>query len=229
MKQQARVESKSASASEAPHQPTLTLTLTPIPKLLKRLVDHWSPRGSFIVSFKLETDPRILREKSEKALRRYGHHVVIGNLLERRGWEVLFLVGGGVSASDEGGGVGGGSASEGSVGVVDGDGENSQITARWIRVPPRRRLKSSGGMVMPVLAGTKGNAKPKAEPKTDAQDEDTEKSPGTEHANADDDDDDDDGDANEDANAPMEIESLIVPEVVALHARFTEMHDGRQE
>jgi len=58
------------------------------------LVDGWAP-AAMIVSFKLETDPSILVEKARYALKRYSHHLVIGNLLETRKWEVVF-----VSAAD---------------------------------------------------------------------------------------------------------------------------------
>jgi phosphopantothenate-cysteine ligase len=44
-----------------------------------------------IVSFKLETDPNILVYKAQTALQRYAHHLVIGNLLSTRKWEVVFV------------------------------------------------------------------------------------------------------------------------------------------
>lgn len=44
-----------------------------------------------IVSFKLETDPDLLLEKSKMALSRYQHDLVIGNLLTTRKWEVVFI------------------------------------------------------------------------------------------------------------------------------------------
>ena len=43
------------------------------------------------MSFKLETDPSLLIAKSEQALQRYSHHLVIGNLLSTRKWEVVFV------------------------------------------------------------------------------------------------------------------------------------------
>jgi phosphopantothenate-cysteine ligase len=48
-----------------------------------------------IVSFKLETDPSLLVTKAEQALDRYGHDLVIGNLLTTRKWEVVFISKGG--------------------------------------------------------------------------------------------------------------------------------------
>ena len=69
---------------------SLIIDLDPVPKFLKRLVDGWAPHG-MIVSFKLETDPTILTSKANHALRKYAHHLVIGNLLRTRKWEVVFI------------------------------------------------------------------------------------------------------------------------------------------
>ncbi|KAI4842731.1 DFP-domain-containing protein [Aureobasidium sp. EXF-8845] len=68
----------------------LVIGLEPVPKFLKTLVDGWAPEG-MIVSFKLETDPAILVKKAEYALNKYSHHLVIGNLLSTRKWEVVFV------------------------------------------------------------------------------------------------------------------------------------------
>jgi phosphopantothenate-cysteine ligase len=68
----------------------LVVDLDPVPKFLKRLVDGWAPEG-MIVSFKLETDPSILVSKAHYSLNRYSHHLVIGNLLSTRKWEVVFV------------------------------------------------------------------------------------------------------------------------------------------
>ena len=68
----------------------LLIDLDPVPKLLKNLVEGWAPHG-MIVSFKLETDPSILISKSQSALAKYSHHLVIGNLLSTRKWEVVFV------------------------------------------------------------------------------------------------------------------------------------------
>jgi phosphopantothenate-cysteine ligase len=69
----------------------LVVNLDPVPKFLHRLVDGWAPEGSMIVSFKLETDPSLLVYKARTALQRYSHHLVIGNLLSTRKWEVVFI------------------------------------------------------------------------------------------------------------------------------------------
>ncbi|KAL1305959.1 hypothetical protein AAFC00_004097 [Neodothiora populina] len=68
----------------------LVIGLEPVPKFLKSLVDAWSPEG-MIVSFKLETDSSLLVKKAEYALKRYSHHLVIGNLLATRKREVVFV------------------------------------------------------------------------------------------------------------------------------------------
>jgi len=72
----------------------LVIDLDPVPKFLKQLVDVWAPR-SMIISFKLETDPSLLAQKARHALEKYSHHLVIGNLLMTRKWEVLFVSAGG--------------------------------------------------------------------------------------------------------------------------------------
>lgn len=69
---------------------SLVIDLEPVPKFLKQLVDGWAPEA-MIVSFKLETDPSILVKKAQYALNKYSHHLVIGNLLATRKWEVVFV------------------------------------------------------------------------------------------------------------------------------------------
>lgn len=68
----------------------LVVNLDPVPKFLKRLVENWTP-GAMLVSFKLETDTSILLDKARKALERYNHQLVIGNLLQTRKHEVTFV------------------------------------------------------------------------------------------------------------------------------------------
>lgn len=135
---------------------SLIIDLEPVPKFLKALVDGWAP-DAMIVSFKLETDPAILTTKALYALNKYSHHLVIGNLLSTRKWEVVFV-----------------SAEEGT---------------KWIRVPRGRRTKSFSG-----IEGLVGQA-------------------GGNEA---------DGGAEEHnfvGEPPVEIESLIIPEIAALHER----------
>ena len=73
-------------SSEGP--PTVKLQL--VPKMLKPLVNQWAS-NCFVVSFKLETDPEILISKSRAALVKYGHSLVIGNILNTRKREVVFV------------------------------------------------------------------------------------------------------------------------------------------
>lgn len=134
------------AAPRVPRSKRLVIDLDPVPKFLKQLVDAWAPR-SMIVSFKLETDPGLLAEKSHYALKKYAHHLVIGNLLNTRKYEVLF-----VSATG---------------------GE------QWIRVPASRRAKSVT-------------------------------SPRNEEGGA----------VAASREAPIEIESLIVPEVAKMHSEL---------
>ena len=68
----------------------LIVNLDPVPKFLRRLVDSWATQA-MIVSFKLETDPSILIDKAQYALKRYQHQLVIGNLLQTRNKEVVFV------------------------------------------------------------------------------------------------------------------------------------------
>lgn len=78
------------SSPAVPRSKRLVIDLDPVPKFLKNLVDGWAPEG-MIVSFKLETDPAILVHKAQYSLNRYQHHLVIGNLLSTRKWEVVFV------------------------------------------------------------------------------------------------------------------------------------------
>ncbi|RAO72944.1 uncharacterized protein BHQ10_008956 [Talaromyces amestolkiae] len=85
-------EEPSTTAAEEEHRSKkLIIDLDPVPKFLHRLVDGWAPEGSYIVSFKLETDPSLLVYKARTSLQRYAHHLVIGNLLSTRKWEVVFV------------------------------------------------------------------------------------------------------------------------------------------
>jgi len=68
----------------------LVIDLDPVPKFLRSLSQEWTS-SAFIVSFKLETDPKILMDKCHGALEKYGHQLVVGNLLQTRKDEV-FLV-----------------------------------------------------------------------------------------------------------------------------------------
>lgn len=66
------------------------MTLEPVPKLIHYIVNLWAPK-SFIVTFKLETDPKLLMAKSKMALEIYKHQVVVANLLKDRKKEVTVV------------------------------------------------------------------------------------------------------------------------------------------
>ncbi|CAG8443000.1 814_t:CDS:2 [Ambispora leptoticha] len=68
----------------------MTLKMDQVPKFLRPLVSNWAPQG-YTVSFKLETEPDLLIPKSRQALLRYGHQIVIGNLLTKRKSEVNLI------------------------------------------------------------------------------------------------------------------------------------------
>jgi phosphopantothenate-cysteine ligase len=88
------IQAGDANESKAPaaymSNASLVINLDPVPKFLKLLVDGWAPRA-MIISFKLETDPKLLSIKAHTALNKYAHHLVIGNLLNTRKYEVLFV------------------------------------------------------------------------------------------------------------------------------------------
>ncbi len=138
---------------------SLIIDLEPVPKFLKQLVDEWAPHA-MIVSFKLETDPSLLVTKARRSLEKYAHHLVIGNLLVTRKWEVVF-----VSAEED---------------------------MKWIRVPRGRRARSISG-IESLVGRSAGQA------------------------------DEDEADAHRFVGEPpIEIESLIIPEIAALHDRLLE-------
>jgi phosphopantothenate-cysteine ligase len=68
----------------------LILEFDQVPKMIKPLVKNWATDG-LIISFKLETDPSLLLEKSRASLRKYGHSLVIGNILSTRKSKVEFI------------------------------------------------------------------------------------------------------------------------------------------
>ncbi|XP_014262427.1 phosphopantothenate--cysteine ligase [Cimex lectularius] len=68
--------------------PTISLQL--VPKILEPLVLNWVP-NAYVVSFKLETDDKILVSKARGALQKYNHKLVIGNLLQTRKHHVIIV------------------------------------------------------------------------------------------------------------------------------------------
>ncbi|KAF2436446.1 DFP-domain-containing protein [Tothia fuscella] len=155
--QQASTEGDEKRPAARTEGKSLIIDLEPVPKFLKALVDGWAP-DAMIVSFKLETDPSILVKKAKYALDKYAHHLVIGNLLTTRKWEVVFV-----------------SAEEGT---------------KWIRVPRGRRAKSLSG-VESLVGQASGQI------------------------------DEDSPSAHKFVGEPLvEIESLIIPEIAAMHERL---------
>lgn len=74
----------------------LDLCLKPVPKLVGKLKNDWCP-NAYIVTFKLETDPNLLKAKSQSSLDKYKHQVVIGNILENRKNNVSIIESNGTS------------------------------------------------------------------------------------------------------------------------------------
>ncbi|CAD5227179.1 unnamed protein product [Bursaphelenchus xylophilus] len=68
----------------------LQLRLSVVTKILDRLVTAVVP-NSFLISFKLETDPEKLIPKAKSALKKYGHSLVIANMLANRKTDVTFV------------------------------------------------------------------------------------------------------------------------------------------
>ncbi|XP_052253616.1 phosphopantothenate--cysteine ligase-like isoform X2 [Dreissena polymorpha] len=68
----------------------LKLSLELVPKMLEALVMNWVPEA-FVVSFKLETDADLLKDKACQALKKYKHELVIGNVLMTRKNEVVMV------------------------------------------------------------------------------------------------------------------------------------------
>ncbi|EEB06099.1 phosphopantothenate-cysteine ligase [Schizosaccharomyces japonicus yFS275] len=69
---------------------SLEISMKPVPKFLRHLVDIWAPQAS-IISFKLETDESLLIKKARAALLRYSHQLVVANLLHTRKRTVAFV------------------------------------------------------------------------------------------------------------------------------------------
>ncbi|XP_038884433.1 phosphopantothenate--cysteine ligase 2-like isoform X2 [Benincasa hispida] len=68
----------------------LDMRLVQVPKMLSGLRSEWAPTA-YCISFKLETDVKILLEKAKAALRKYKMHMVIANELLTRKEEVTLV------------------------------------------------------------------------------------------------------------------------------------------
>ena len=82
--------SEQSNATQVGADDTLTITLYPVPKVIPTLRKTWCP-NAFVISFKLETDSTILRQKASMAMKRNGVHLVIGNELKTR-YEKVFIL-----------------------------------------------------------------------------------------------------------------------------------------
>ncbi|CAH1403131.1 unnamed protein product [Nezara viridula] len=68
--------------------PNISLHL--VPKILEPLVHSWVP-NAYVVSFKLETNTSLLHSKARRALEKYHHKMVIGNILQTRKYQVIIV------------------------------------------------------------------------------------------------------------------------------------------
>lgn len=68
----------------------MAMELAQVPKMLMLLRHVWAPEA-FCVSFKLETDTKILLKKAEAAREKYGMHAVVANELETRKQKVIVV------------------------------------------------------------------------------------------------------------------------------------------
>ncbi len=57
--------------------------MKPVPKLLGSIKGEYAP-DAFVVSFKLETDEKILEEKCLQSAEKYNQDIIIGNMLKTR-------------------------------------------------------------------------------------------------------------------------------------------------
>ncbi|UJR14924.1 hypothetical protein I4U23_001906 [Adineta vaga] len=64
-------------------QNELIIRLKPVPKLLGLIKGQYTPEA-FVVSFKLETDEKILEQKCLQSAEKYHQDIVIGNMLKTR-------------------------------------------------------------------------------------------------------------------------------------------------
>jgi|TARA_B110000208_G_scaffold163766_1_gene200837 phosphopantothenate-cysteine ligase len=80
--------------------PGLTLVLDNVPKTLQLLTSEWAP-DTYVVSFKLETDPALLARKARGAIQKYGVDAVVANILDTRFDEVRVFTTSGNESDDD--------------------------------------------------------------------------------------------------------------------------------
>lgn len=184
-------------------QKKLVVDLDPVPKFLKRLVEGWAPEG-MIVSFKLETDPTLLVFKAQQALDRYSHHLVIGNLLSTRKWEVVFIAPGQVERWIR---VPRQRRTKSASGV------QSQVGLAAAR--RKKYVNQTGGI------GEDGTVEVlEADDDDDDGDGDEEKAKVNGDGDVTGQENEPSQENRQDGNAAVEIESLIVPEVIKMHTEM---------
>jgi len=83
-----KIDSSVPSSTEDSNK--VILELERVPKIISHIRQSWAPHA-YCISFKLETDPMILKEKMEKAVKKYSVHMVIGNILKTRYDQVTIL------------------------------------------------------------------------------------------------------------------------------------------
>ncbi|KNC80285.1 hypothetical protein SARC_07350 [Sphaeroforma arctica JP610] len=66
------------------------LKMEQVPKMLHTLTREWCP-NAYIISFKLETDDKLLVPKAKQALVTYGHQLVIANMLHTRKFTITLV------------------------------------------------------------------------------------------------------------------------------------------
>ena len=69
----------------------LTIKLKNVPKCIGLLRNKWCPKA-FVVSFKLETDEKILILKAKTAIKNYNVHAVVANILTTRYREIFLVI-----------------------------------------------------------------------------------------------------------------------------------------
>jgi phosphopantothenate-cysteine ligase len=72
----------------------LCINLSPVPKFIKLLKEELIPEAC-IISFKLETEESLVLQKAKDALERYGHDLVVANVLASRKEKVWIVHRGG--------------------------------------------------------------------------------------------------------------------------------------
>jgi phosphopantothenate---cysteine ligase (ATP) len=69
----------------------LQMNLKQVPKMLLQLTNTWA-KECYVVSFKLETDPDLVVQKSKAAIEKYSVHLVVANQLQVHLCNHIFLI-----------------------------------------------------------------------------------------------------------------------------------------